>query len=115
MSARARKFFRRYLFAVQRVGDLHADRGFLVGIALVIDIFAVRLPGDLVAILGVGLIALDILNIGKVRDVLNAARLVQVLQPVGDKHGLLIAIRIRKDVDRLFLPRRSAGIRIFLS
>ena len=93
--------------AVQIVGDLGIDRRLLRSVALIIDVAAVSVPGEFGAVLLVGLVALDIFNIGEIGLILELAVAVRVFQPVADRDVARVAICIREDVDRLLLLGRG--------
>ena len=97
------KVLRVDLFSIERVGDLHPNRSLLVRIALIIDIIAARCPRQILSVLCEGLVTFYVLNIGQIREVLQAVILFQVFQPVADKQRLLIAACICEDINRLIL------------
>jgi hypothetical protein len=67
MSTLASKLLWSNFLVIQIIFDLHIYRKFLVGSSLIVNITAVCIPGNLVAILGKGFITFYILDSFQVR------------------------------------------------
>ena len=105
LAALARKILSLDLFVIQIISDLLSDRRLLVRGSLIKDIVSVRLPDDLITLLFKGFIALDVLDIGQGRLVLDRGLLIRVFEPVGNRDIALLSVGIRKNIDSLFLGR----------
>ena len=105
LAALARKILSLDLFVIQIISDLLSDRRLLVRGSLIKDIVSVRLPDDLITLLFKGFIALDVLDIGQGRLVLDRGLLIRVFEPVGNRDIALLSVGIRKNLDSLFLGR----------
>ena len=106
VAGRARKGIGGHIFPVQRVGDARAHGQLLVGLALVVDVLAVRVPDQrAAAVAGKCLVPLDVFNVGEVGTVLQRRRAVRILEPGAHDRVRGLAGSVRDDVDGLFLAR----------
>ena len=100
--------------AVQVIGDLLGNRDLTGRLALIIDIVSIRVPDDAAVFLSVkSLVALHILNILQDRVVIEFFLSFRVLEPVRYCDIPLGSVRIRENIDCLFLA--GAGRHIFYS
>ena len=102
-SALSCHFLRRQFFAVHEIRYFFRNRKLPVCSSLIINIFAFRLPGKLITVLGKGFIAFYIFNVLQIRSVLNDGCPVFIFQPFADNHILSAAVRICHNIHRFFL------------
>ena len=91
------------LFAVQVIGELHANRKLLVRFTLIVDILTGTLPFERCSLSGEFLIALYVLDLGKIRVVLDLLSGCQTAQVIGYRNIVRVAVCLRVDIYGLIL------------
>ena len=103
MTALASELVRSDLRAVQRVGDLHAERKRFGRIAFVRDLRAVCRPDDRIAVAGERLVAGKVFNVGQTGNIVNFGFSRAVVKTLAHDDLIGIAVCVREYIDNFFL------------